>query len=61
MLENSFYDMKATHKEMMDKLDELLALKNRGMGVFWLASTLFGTVLVGIASNFTSWFKSLLH
>lgn len=29
------------------KLDDLLVLKNEGMGAFWLASTIFGTGIVG--------------
>ncbi len=29
------------------KLDDLLTLKNKGMGAFWLASTIFGTGIVG--------------
>jgi hypothetical protein len=34
--------------EKMDgKLDELLALRNKGAGVFWLASSLFGTGIFG--------------
>lgn len=35
-----------------DKLDELLALKNKGMGAFWLASALAGTGIV----SFFWWF-----
>lgn len=32
------------------KLDELLILKSKGMGAFWLASTLLGTSLIGALS-----------
>lgn len=30
-----------------NKLDELLILRQRGLGAFWLASTLLGTGIVG--------------
>jgi hypothetical protein len=29
------------------KIDELLGIKNKGVGAFWLASTLLGTSLIG--------------
>lgn len=35
--------------KMNDKLDNILALKHKGQGAFWLASGLFGT---GIAAFF---------
>lgn len=38
------------------KLDELLALKNKGMGAFWLASILIGAAFTGIVTFVTSWF-----
>lgn len=42
---------------MNDKLDELLAIKNRGLGAFWLASTLFGTSIIGGLALIFSWFR----
>lgn len=42
---------------MNDKLDELLALRNKGAGVFWLASTLIGTGIAGAFFQIMSWFK----
>lgn len=41
---------------MNDKLDDLLALKNKGAGAFWLASALVGT---GIVSTFMMIFNYL--
>lgn len=41
------------------KLDELLTFKSKGMGAFWLASTIFGTGLVGAIVAFTNWFKGV--
>lgn len=32
---------------MNDKLDELLALRYKGVGAFWLASSLIGTGIIG--------------
>lgn len=34
-------------KALEQKLDDLLVLKDKGMGAFWLASTIFGTGIVG--------------
>ena len=39
------------------KLNELLALRNKGAGAFWLATTLFGTSIIGIITVVGSWFK----
>lgn len=39
------------------KLDELLELKNKGMGAFWLASLIIGTSLVTAATAVLNWFK----
>ncbi len=38
-----------------DQLDKLLALQNKGAGAFWLASTLFGTGLVGLCMKVFNW------
>jgi len=39
------------------KLDELLGLKNRGVGAFWLASALAGTGIIGMAVSLVEWLK----
>lgn len=44
-------------KEIIDKLDDLLALKNKGMGAFWLASILIGAIFTGIVSFVSDFFK----
>lgn len=47
-------DFKDTQTEMNGKLNELLSLKNKGMGAFWLASILIGaafTAVVTFVSN----------
>lgn len=43
--------------EIEDKLDELLALRNKGMGAFWLASGLVGTGIIGFLGEILGWFR----
>jgi hypothetical protein len=42
-------------KEMNKKLDDLLALRNKGAGVFWLVSSLVGAGILGGAVQFFKW------
>lgn len=35
-----------------DKLDNLLEFRHKGAGAFWLASALFGTILMALVSHF---------
>lgn len=50
-LKKAFHDHKdSTNKEfeeIKNKLDSLLALRNKGAGVVWLVSGLIGTGLIG--------------
>lgn len=39
------------------KLDELLALKHKGLGAFWLASILIGAIFTGIMAFATNIFR----
>jgi len=55
-------EVQMTHlMEMMakqnEKLDELLGLKNRGVGAFWLASALAGTGIIGVLVSVVEWIK----
>ena len=43
--------------ELKELVQELVALKNRGAGAFWLASALFGVSIVSAASYVWSIFK----
>jgi hypothetical protein len=45
-------------KDLNTKLDELLTLRNKGIGAFWLISSLVGTGIIGLMFQFTSWFKA---
>ena len=40
---------------MDGKLDELLALRHKGIGAFWLASALTGTGIIGALSLLWNW------
>lgn len=42
---------------MNDKLDELLALRYKGVGAFWVASSLIGTGIVGALIQVVAWLK----
>ena len=45
-------------QENMDgKLDDLLGLRNKGVGAFWLASALAGTGIIGAILSFFDWWK----
>lgn len=42
-----FDEISRRQDEANSKLDDLLALRNKGAGVFWLIATLVGTGIVG--------------
>lgn len=50
-------DLQETVKAMDGKLDELLALKNKGAGVLWVASIL----VTGAFTLFVSWITNLFN
>lgn len=53
---------KETHEKMGcidQKLDELLTLKNKGMGAFWFASILVSSAAIGFITYLVSWFKGV--
>ena len=41
-------DLEKKVDKMDEKLDQLLALKYKGAGAFWLASVLFGIAITGV-------------
>lgn len=49
--------LEVTVAKMDGKLDDLLALKYKGQGMFFLASALFGTSIIGALSIIISWFR----
>lgn len=56
-LEVRVSDLLKCQQEISDKLDELLAMRNKGIGAFWLASTLLGTGIVGFIAQFIDWWR----
>jgi len=50
--------MQQSQQETNDKLDNLLAIRNKGIGAFWLASTLLGTGIVGLIVQLFSWWEN---
>lgn len=50
-------DVRSDLQGMSGKLDELLTLKARGQGAFWLATALFGTSIAAAISYIIGYFK----
>lgn len=48
ILETRVGDLKEDIQSMNRKLDTLLALRNKGAGVFWLLSAVCGTSMIGL-------------
>lgn len=45
-------------QQILNKLDELLLFRAKGVGAFWLASALLGTGIVGTVVTLIEWIKS---
>lgn len=56
-LEVQVTDLRVDVQVMSKKIDDLLALRNKGAGVFWFASVLFGTTLLGLVTMVIGWIK----
>lgn len=52
-------DTEKRHENMDGKLDDLLGLRNKGVGAFWLASALAGTGIIGAILSFFEWWKGV--
>lgn len=51
-------ELKERTLEAMDqKLDELLALRQKSMGAFWVASSILGTGIIGAIALVVQWLK----
>lgn len=55
VLETKVEAMERSLNGMDGKLDDLLALRHKGIGVFWLASALTGTGIIGGLSLLWKW------
>ena len=40
-----------------EKIDQLLELKNKGLGAFWLVSLIFGSSLIAALTAVISWVR----
>ena len=56
-LETTVAALKDEQEKTNQKLDELLALRYKGAGAFWLASALVGTGIIGFLGMVFGWFK----
>lgn len=50
-------EMKTETVGVNRKLDDLLALRDKGFGAFWLASALFGGGIFGVFATLSSWWR----
>lgn len=50
-------ELKTQQEEIKEKLDDLLAMRNKGIGAFWLVSSLLGTGIIGFIFQLVSWWK----
>lgn len=57
ILETEVRTLKEGQVEIIEKLNDLLSLKNKGLGAFWLASALVGAVFMLISNTVLGWFK----
>lgn len=45
------------HDKMLDRMNQLLELKHKGAGAFWLFSLIAGSGLIGVITYVLDWFK----
>ncbi len=57
ILETEVAGLKKSVEAMDSKLDELLALKSKGLGAVWFASILLGSGFMTFVGHFFDWFK----
>ncbi len=55
VLEQRVNDMKSTLDTMDKKMDDLLALRNKGAGIFWLFSAFFAASVVTLTTLIMDW------
>lgn len=57
VLEVQMRDVATDVKEIKGKLDELLTLKSKGVGAFWLVGLILSSGVLGLIAAFTDVFK----
>ena len=53
--------MADAHQKTQEALDDILELKHKGMGAFWVAASLFGSGLISLVYMAVDWVKGLGH
>lgn len=53
----NFEEVKARFEDANKKLDELLALRNKGAGVLWLLGGVISTGILGVIVELMNWMK----
>lgn len=61
VLEAQYEHMSNQQSEIVRKLDDLIALRNKGTGAFLLASALLGTGIIGVITQIFEWMKGVTH
>lgn len=57
VMEHQVNELRDSTKVLGEKLDELLSLRSKGVGAFWLASSLVGTGVIGLFAMLLEWIK----
>lgn len=57
VLEERSLGDRAKLNEIDRKLGDLIGLRDKGMGAFWLASALLGVLFAVLGSTIVGWFK----
>lgn len=57
ILETKFDQMEEHISDISAKLDQLLELKSKGLGAFWLVSLIFGSGVLGVIMMVANYFK----
>lgn len=57
-LETEVFMLRTTVLDMDKKIDELIILKSKGLGAFWLASSLVGTGIIGFIGMCLDYIRS---
>lgn len=55
-VEEQVIELKIKVDRLEDKIDELLRLRYKGAGAFWLASALIGTGIIGVVAQIVNFF-----
>lgn len=57
ILESQVSHLSKVNDEILEHTRELIGLRDKGIGAFWLASSLVGTGIAGFITIVLGWFK----